>query len=74
MGNDAFSYREIGGDRVQISRWGKVVTTLTGNNAVRFLSKVESADADAAALLMAKATGKFKFGNERAAKQKGQGQ
>jgi len=73
LDSDAFSYREIGGDRVQISRWGRVVVTLAGKDAVKFLSRVESADKDAAQLLMAKATGKFKFGNERIAKQKGKG-
>lgn len=67
----AFSYRDTKDGRVQIFRSGAVVTTLAGNAAARFLARAGSCDADAAQLLMAKATGQYKFGNERAAKQKG---
>jgi hypothetical protein len=50
---------------VRLSWQGRVVTTLTGAPAARFLREVEAADEEAAQLLMARATGNFKRGNER---------
>jgi hypothetical protein len=41
------------------------VTTLAGVPAERFLREVEGADEEAEQLLMARATGNFKRGNER---------
>ena len=70
MTHERFSYRETKDGRVQLSSSGRIVKTLTGNDAVRFLSRIVSCDPDAAQLLMAKATGQFKFGNERASKQR----
>lgn len=48
---------------------GKQVTILHGKKAESFISSFESADKKAAQLLMAKATGHFKHGNEKANKQ-----
>jgi hypothetical protein len=50
---------------VRISWEGKVVTTLAGERATRFLDQVEDADEDAEQLLLARVTGNFKRGNER---------
>ncbi len=50
---------------VRISHHGRVVTTLSGTHADRFLSKAEGATDDAAQQLMARATGNYKHGNER---------
>jgi hypothetical protein len=50
---------------VRISWRGRVVTTLAGARAARFLRGAEGADEEAAQLLMARATGNFKRGNER---------
>lgn len=55
-------------DLVHIAYQGKTVTTLRGRDAVRFLDRVADADAATAQLAMAKATGNFKRGNERATK------
>jgi hypothetical protein len=53
-------------------RWqGQHVTTLRGKDAARFLARIAATDAAGAQLLMAKATGNFKRGNERLAKEKG---
>jgi len=41
--------------------------------AARFMSRAEPSDPDALQLLMAKATGHFKHGNERVRKEKGKG-
>ena len=72
-GSDAqFSYRETKNGRVQLFSAGRLVKTLTKNDDARLLSCIAShQDADAAQLLMAKATGQFRFGNERLSKQKG---
>ncbi len=50
---------------MRISRGGRVVTTLAGDAAKRFLVRAESADPDAVQRLMASATGNYKRGNER---------
>jgi uncharacterized membrane protein len=62
---DEFSWRATKDGRVRIARGGRVVTTLAGRSARRFLSRVEGADRPAAQLEMARATGNYKRGNER---------
>lgn len=62
---DDFSDRAHKDGTVRIAYRGKVVTTLAGKEAVRFLARVAGADPDQAQLAMAKATGNFKRGNER---------
>lgn len=66
-----FAYREVGGGVVAISWRGREVTMLRGATAARFLGRVQEADQRTAQLLMAKVTGNFKHGNERAAKRAG---
>jgi len=59
-------------DRKVFIAWhGKMVTTLSGGNAERFIAAIAGADEDAAQLLMAKATGHFKHGNEKANQRRG---
>lgn len=60
-----FSFRATKDGRVMISYHGKQVTVLSGKDAERFLSRIDGADAKQAQLIMAKATGHFKHGNER---------
>jgi hypothetical protein len=60
-----FAWQATKDGRVRLSWRGRVVTTLTGAPAARFLPEIEGADEDAAQLLMARATGNFKRGNER---------
>jgi hypothetical protein len=57
-----FSYQASRDDTVRISWNGRVVTTLRGPAAVRFLDDVSRGDEQ---LAMAKATGNFKRGNEQ---------
>jgi hypothetical protein len=59
-----FSY-EVQGKTVVISRYGKRASVLRGSAANRFLGEVESGDPQE---LMARATGNYKHGNERAGK------
>ena len=60
-----FRYDSHKDDRVTIFMDNKAVTNLRGKNAIKFLSKVQNADSDLQQLIMAKATGNFKRGNER---------
>jgi hypothetical protein len=66
---EQFAYRVSKDGKVFISWGGRVVTTLSGKAAQRFLARV-SADADGAQPEMARVTGNFKRGNERLAKSK----
>ncbi|UJH70180.1 hypothetical protein [Ornithinimicrobium sp. INDO-MA30-4] len=59
-----FTYRVVGDD-VLISHHGRLATTLRGTAAKRFLTDVEGVDPQE---LMARQTGNYKRGNERAAK------
>jgi hypothetical protein len=60
-----FAWQATKDGRVRISWQGRVVTTLAGAPAARFLREVEDADEEAQQLLLARATGNFKRGNER---------
>lgn len=68
LAEQPFSYRATKTGLVRIAYLGAQVTTLSGKAAERFLSTVTDADAHAAQLAMAKATGNFKRGNEKQAK------
>ncbi len=60
-----FDWRATKDGTVRISRDGRVVTTLAGSAAKRFIDRIEGADHEAAQQLMARATGNYKRGNER---------
>lgn len=62
---EGFEYQVRGGE-VRITHHGRPATTLRGTTAMRFLDDVESEDPQQ---LMARVTGNYKRGNERAAKQ-----
>ena len=64
LDSDVFSYRVTKGPKVFISYYGKPVTTLSGSKALVFLNKIQEAEHRDAQLMMAKATGNFKRGNE----------
>lgn len=61
---EGFEFRRIGGD-VLISHFGRRAATLRGAAALTFLAAVENGDPQQ---LMARATGDYKHGNERAGK------
>jgi len=65
MSDLAFDYRTTKDDQVFITWQGKKVTVLRGGSAARFLAAADGADDDALQLLMARATGNFKRGNEK---------
>jgi hypothetical protein len=60
-----FDYRTTKDGQVFISHHGREVTTLRGGTAERFLDRVRGADEGEAQLVMARATGNYKRGNER---------
>ncbi len=65
LDDEPFSYRETKDGRVFIAFRGRVVTTLAGAAARKFVSRVTGADSRQSQLAMAKATGHFKRGTER---------
>ena len=62
-----FAFRATAGGEVRIERGGRVVTILRGASASAFLRKVAGASEDERQLAMARATGNYWRGNERAA-------
>jgi hypothetical protein len=60
-----FDYTTTKDGQVFISYHGRNVTALRGVAADRFLDRVQAADRREAQIVMARATGNFKRGNER---------
>ena len=65
LADEPFSFTATKAGKVLITHHGKQAKILQGRDAQKFISSIETmTDADAQ-LLMARATGQFKFGNER---------
>jgi hypothetical protein len=62
---DGFSFRERGDGTIVIVHRGRAAGTLRGARAAKFLAEVAAGDPQ---LVMARWTGAYKFGNERAAR------
>ena len=60
-----FSYTERADGSVLIVHRGRIAATLRGARAAKFLDEIAAGDAQ---LVMARWTGAYKFGNERAAR------
>lgn len=60
-----YEYRAQKEGRVVISWYGRPVSTLTGQEAQKFLARIPGLGDHDAQLLMARLTGNFKRGNER---------
>jgi hypothetical protein len=60
-----FSWRATKSGEVRIFREGRIVSTLRGSAAERFLRRADSAGEAAQQQLMARATGNYRRGNER---------
>ena len=64
--DDPFDYRVTKAGEVLISRGGRTVVTLGGAAAAKLLSSIDAATTDTAEqLVLARATGNYKRGNER---------
>ncbi|MCP3973150.1 MAG: hypothetical protein GY720_01510 [bacterium] len=59
---DGFTYAARKSGEVEIRHHGRIATVLRGRKATKFLTEVESRDAQQ---LMARLTGNYKRGNER---------
>jgi len=62
---EVFSYRVSKDKKVFIYWNGKIITTLTGKKAESFILAISATEGKDAQLIMAKATGNFKHGNEK---------
>jgi len=66
LDDEPFSYRVTKNNTVFLDYFGKQIKTLRGKDAEKFLEKIQDAeDKQAVQLILAKATGNFKRGNER---------
>lgn len=72
-GDLGFSFQTTKDGTVTISRGARAVTVLRGSSAQRFLAKARDATVDAPQRLMARVTGNYKRGNERAATDQSRG-
>ena len=62
---EGFSYRQTKDGRLRVAFHGRQVVTLAGGDAQRLATRLEGAGHERTQLLLAKATGNFKRGNER---------
>ncbi|MDQ7026101.1 MAG: hypothetical protein Q9P01_02475 [Anaerolineae bacterium] len=65
LNDEPFDYAISKESRVLLYWHNKHIKTLAGKQAQKFISQIEGLDAKAAQLVMAKATGNFKRGNEK---------
>ncbi len=65
MASERFTFQASKDDLVQIFDDGKRAKMLKGRAAIKFLNRVTQLPPEAQQMLMAKATGQYKFGNER---------
>jgi len=65
---ETFDFKETKDGRVMLYHQGRLIETLTGRDAEKFLKRASSVDHRGLQLLMAKATKNFKRGNERSSK------
>ncbi|MET0724831.1 MAG: hypothetical protein ABWY36_00675 [Leifsonia sp.] len=65
LDDDPFDYRVTSGGRVLVARGGRTVVTVSGASAAKLVTSLAQADERSAQLLLAKATGNYKRGNER---------
>ncbi len=65
LDQEIFTYRISKDKKVFVYWLGKQVTIIQGKEAEKFIQRMESADFKTAQLIMAKATGNFKRGNEK---------
>ena len=66
-----FTFRLAKTDRVLIEWRGRIVTVVAGAKGARLAARLARADTAGRQALLARATGNFKRGNERAAKKHG---
>ncbi|MFC4807839.1 hypothetical protein [Paenibacillus sp. GCM10023250] len=65
LSEDVFTYRLTKDAKVLLYWKGRLVTTLAGKAGEKFMKAIDGKDHLDAQLIMAKATGNFKRGNEK---------
>ncbi len=65
LDEEFFSYKVSKDNKIFIFWYEKQVKILIGKESEKFLAKIEKTNAKEAQLIMAKATGNFKHGNEK---------
>lgn len=65
LADEPFSYQASKDGKVLLYYRGKLVRTLNGEKATKFMAQIEDAGDTEAQLIMAKITGNFKRGNEK---------
>lgn len=70
LADEPFSYRILKDDSVQILQHERVAMTVGGRDAVKLAGKLDGARGRDLQLLLARASGQFKFGNERMGKRR----
>lgn len=68
--SEPFSYQITKEKKVRLFYKEKEVKMLSGNAAMRFIEKINTLPANEQQLVMAKATGNFKHGNEKMNKER----
>ncbi len=68
LDEEVFTWRVTKDKKVFIAWHGTQVTALSGNKAADFIASIEGLEGKDAQLVMAKATGHFKHGNEKQGK------
>lgn len=68
LDEEVFTYRVTKDKKVFIYWNGKQKKVLNNENALAFIDEISGAEGKEAQLIMAKATGNFKHGNEKTAK------
>ena len=61
------AFRPLKNGDVQVTHHGRLASTLRGREAIDFLSEMDGADEQARQHAMARLTGNYRRGNERAA-------
>lgn len=65
LDEEPFSYNVSKDKKIFIYWSGKLVTILKEKESSKFLARIENTDVKTGQLIMAKATGNFKHGNEK---------
>lgn len=66
--DDPFDYSQTKDGKILIRRGGRLVVTVAGDRARELSARLERADEDGKQQLLARATGNYRRGNERAAR------
>lgn len=66
LSTNPFAFQLLKSDRVRITCQGKHARTVSGKEAVKLIARLEQQSEGERQLTLAKVTGQFKFGNEKA--------